>query len=612
MKPLFRFRLALAGLLFLGPALAFAGPAPRRRTQELRAIAQDDSLSAAQELLASPSLQEDWERNDPRGFRQAFAAAAELKDLADLLMGMPQPRAIRLGLDSRTNCKFCNNPARLEAWFKREVPGADERRIRALREATWGWEFVPAAAQKDLIFHLVDEAAWNVLDFPQRMDRLRQWSDAELAEILATTPRTPEEYAAIQRRASAITGIVGNSDSSRLWEHVNHARQAVDALARAAKLVEGNPSQSKALEEARKDDLDGMLTKLNEIYDGAGVDDPALRAAAPPKKNQRFDASSREMVAGLLRTGLMNETKGTFAGQELEEFYKTNKLDLRVAAPQQGQENWIGWYQAGVITFSEKHLEEYLKAANKDIADLAREPELLRRLTVQLSPLFVHEATHHRQAVWAQENKVSNMSGQNKELESMQVEALFILEKRVRDPSFDALLRRDQATSLLARESLSQSERLAHGTQGFRDSINAWHYPELLSLEGKVWCNIKWHREMAKDLEKEIARRDALGTIDGLRLRLSADGDCPDRIDDEAAWRRSLREAGTRQLREALARHRGEIAKAPADYDAYRQRLERVNAQTAERLDTILSDPDPTSSAATHGAPPPPSVDKEF
>ncbi len=612
MKSLFRFRLALAGLLLLGPALAFAGPAPHRRTQELRAIAQDDSLSAAQELLASPSLQADWERNDPEGFHQAFAAATELKDLADLLMGRPEPRAIRLGLDSRPHCKFCNNPARLEAWFKREVPGADRRRVHALREATWAWEFVPEAARKDLIFHFVDETAWDALDFPQRMGRLQEWGDTELAAILATTPRTQDEYAAIQERASAIRGIVGNSDSSRLWEHVNHAKQAVDALERAAKLVEGNPAQSKALEEARGADLDGMLTGLNTIYDGAGVNDPALRAAAPPKKSQRFDDSSREMVAGLLRTGLMNETRGTFAGQELEEFYKTNRLDLRVAAPQRGQENWIGWYQAGVITFSEKHLAEYLKVENKGIEDLTREPELLRRLTVQLSPLFVHEATHHRQAVWARESGVLEMSGQNKELESMQVEALFVLEKRARDPSFEALLRRDRATSLLARESLSKSERLANGTQGFRDSINAWHYPELLSLEGKVWCNIQWHRRMAADLERELARRDALGTIDQIRLRVSADGQLLDRIDDEVAWQRSLQQAGTRQLREALARHRGEIANTPANYNAYRQRLERVNAQTAERLNTILSDPDPTRSAATHGAPPSPSVDKEL
>ncbi len=611
MKPL--FRLAFAGLLFLGPASAFAGPAPRSRAKELRAIAQYDSLSAAQELLANPSQQEDWERNDPTGFRSAFAAAAELKDLADLLMGKPEPRAIRLGLDQRPRCKFCNNPARLEAWFKREVPGTDERRVHALREATWGWEFVPETARKALVENSLNEAAWDALDFPQRMAHLQEWGDAELAAILAATPRTPSEYAALERRAHAISGIVGNSDSSRLWEHVNHARQAVNALARAAKLVEGNPAQSKALEETRAADVDGMLAGLNKIYDGAGVNDPALRAAAPPKKSQLFDDSSREMVAGLLRTGLMNETKGTFAGQELEEFYKTNRLDLRVAAPMEGQENWIGWHHEGVITFNEKYIAEYLKVANKDIADLAREPELLRRLTVQLSPLFVHEATHHRQRVWAREQGLDWTGGQNLELESMQADALFTLEKRVRDPSFDALLRHEQATSLLARESLSKSERLAHGTQGFRDSINAWHYPELLSLEGNVWCNIKWHREMANDLAKELARRDALGPIDRVRLRLWADGQVLDRIDDQVKWRRSLQKVGTQQLREALARHRGEVASVPASYDAYRQRLERVNAQTAERLNTVLSDPDPTRSAATHGTiPPSPAVDKEF
>jgi len=595
-------RLLLAAALLLGAAPAFAEN-PNFAAFRQR-IVQEDSLTAAEELLANTALQGAWKAEDPTGYQETFAAAAELKDIGELVMGMSQPRAIRLGLEKRGRCKFCAVPARLEAWFLKEIPWADATRIKALREATWGWEFVPPAAKPALARKSLDQAAWGKLDFPERMGHLSEWSDAELAEILATTPRTPAELKALEARASGIQGIVGNSDSSRLWERVNRARTAVDGLARAAKLVGRDPAKLKALEDARGADLDGMLDGLNGLFDGAGVKDPAFRAAAPPKAGQRFDNASRGMVSGLLSTGLMNETKGTFAGADLSQFYETNKLDLRVAAPLKGQENWIGWHQGGVITFNEKHIEEYLKAEGKDIKDLALEPELLRRLTVQLAPLFVHEATHQRQMVWARENKLPWMGGQNLELETMQVEALFTVEKRLRDPSFDALLLRDRETSLLARESLSKSDRLVAGVQSFRDSINAWHYPELLSLEGTAWCQISWHREMAGDLSKEVARRDALSPAE--QSQLERGPAFPSRIEDDAAWERALKSTGTPHLRDSLAMQRGGADAMPAQYAAYRQRLESVNAQTTERLNQVRADPRPAKAARRTPVPPPP------
>ena len=196
MKRLIPFA-AIAALLAGSAAAADTG-ARNEYARILQKITQEDSLEAAQTLLGSQAMQNDWKAADPEGYRRAFASAAELKDIADLLMGLSQPRAIRLGLDQRGDCKFCDSPARLEAWFKKEMPWADATRIKALREATWAWEFVPAAARPPLT-----EAAWDKLDFPARMDHLQTWGGAELAAILATTPRTPAEYKALEARALA-------------------------------------------------------------------------------------------------------------------------------------------------------------------------------------------------------------------------------------------------------------------------------------------------------------------------------------------------------------------------------------------------------------------------
>lgn len=608
MKPLPQtpfLRIALAAALLLGAAPVFAATSLAEAFH--KKIVQEDSLSAAQELLADTAFQAAWKSEDSKAYEEAFAAAAELKDIGDLVMGMSQPRAIRLGLEKRAHCKFCAQPARLEAWFRKEIPWADDSRIKALREATLAWEFVPAPAKPTLAKKPLDAAAWDKLDFPARMAHIREWSDAELAAILKTTPRTPAEYKAIEARAQAIGGVVGNSESARLWERVNHAKMAVDGLARAEKLVGRDPAKRKALEAARGADLEGMLDGLNGLFDGAGVKDPAFRAAAPPKPGQRFDDASRALVAGLLSTGLMKETEGTFAGKDLTEFYEKNKLDLRVKPPLKGQENWIGWHQGGVITFNERHIEEYLKADGRNIKDLSRDPELLRRLTVQLAPLFVHEATHQRQMVWAAEQRLPWMGGQNLELETMQVEALFIVEKRRRDPSFDALLQRDKDTSLLARESLSKSDRLVNGLQTFRDSINAWHYPELLSLEGTAWCQLKWHREMTGDLEKELERRKHLSSVERDRLEKAAG--FPARMDDDDAWKKALAVAGTPHVRGVLESQRDGAAGMSGRYAAYRKRLEAINDQTAERLQAVRGEPHKTKGVARGVVPPAPGRD---
>ncbi len=556
-------------------------------------ITREDSLTAAQELLANQAFRDTWKASDPKTYAEAFAAATELQDIGDLLMGLSDPRAIRLGLKQREHCKFCSVPAKLETWFKKEIPWADATRIKTLREATWAWEFIPPDAIPSLTIKALDRAEWEKLDFPARMNHIGEWSDAELADMLTTTPRTQAEQKAMEARAWTINGTAGNSDRARLWERVNHAKMAVDGLARAEKLVGLDPARRQALEDARGADLDGMLAGLNGLFDAAGVKDPALRAAAPPKEGQRFDDASRGLVAGLLRTGLMNETKGTYAGRELTEFYQSNTLDLRIEATTKGREHWIGWHQGGVITFNQKHIEDYLKAEGKDIKDIAREPELLRRLTVQLAPLFVHEATHQRQMVWARENKLPWVGGQHLELETMQVAALFIVEKRRNDPSFDAILQRDKETSLLARESLSNSDRIVNGVQSFRDSINALHYPDLLSLEGATERQVRGHREMARDIEKELARRDALPKAE--RKRLEKVPGFLYRSADDAAWEKALVVAGTETLRNSLAVQKGGLEKMPGTYDAYRRRLESVNNETAERLSMVLKAPPPNT-----------------
>ena len=125
----------------------------------------------------------------------------------------------------------------------------------------------------------------------------------------------------------------------------------------------------------------------------------AVKSQAPPKPGQAFNDARRKRVAELLQTSIMREIAGTWSGDELKEFYSKVPLKISVGATEIAA---IAWYWQGKMSFNEKSIEEFVKARGRGLDDLSRDPALLKELTREVASIFVHEAKHHQQDVWAQ------------------------------------------------------------------------------------------------------------------------------------------------------------------------------------------------------------------
>lgn len=596
-------RLLLLGALLLGAA-------PLRAEESYpdyvrRLILAENNPVAAKVFLSRPQAERIRDLSDKNLEAELFRRATELQDLAELAGGIGDARVVRLGLAQRPECVFCQSSTKFLDWVGARLKWLPESRRQVLRDAFWDWPALQEGQRQWLKAKGVDEAAWGALDLSDRTHRLGEWGQELYKQVMASNPRTAAELSVLRMKADSVSGTLGNADLIHMQERLRQADMAIKGVDEvAAKVAKSdNPELKKALAEARSaPDLETRLARLGAVYDGLGLRNEGLGAVAPSRPGQTFDASSREVVAGLLSSGLLKQIEGTWAGDEIRDFYAKHALDLRVApAP---NFNWIGWHQNGVITFNERHIEEFVKSKGRTLRDLGTDPALLQQLTTQLSPLFVHEARHHVQQEWFKSQGLPWIYGQSTEQETIQFEAMYILEKSMRDPSFRKRLEADRAGSGLARESISKAERLrTNGPDFVRQSVNAWHYPELLSLEGRVWCNIEWHRTASADIAAELKRREGLPPAQREALETAPDFTGPITTSEE--WRHAVAVAGTKHLRDDLAAQNGQLDQLPKTYDAARARDEEFNAEVQRRWNSLLSEKDPAKPRPKGVVPPP-------
>lgn len=521
----------VAALAWGGRAGAEPGRGSDHANLDAILIIGDPAASAA--FLADDDAQARLKADDPELYKQVFARAAELKDLADLIHGLPSPSGYRQGLEIRAGCVFCQSPSKLLSWADETFPSLDAPRRAALRKAVLEWGSLDPDPRAWLSANGSSAESWKGADLKERHAALKPWVDAQVESLMNANPSGAAELQTLHDRAQSLGDVMPRTQQTLLWQRLNRARSAVLGLEKARERLAtgGDPGLKALLDQAQSAaDLETRLSLLSRVFDGLGVPDAAVLAAAPPRAGQVFDADSRRSVAELLKSGLLREIAGTWAGDDLAELYRKTSLDLRVGA-MTGDGTAIGQYQpGGPITFNEEYIQRFLKTKGRDIRDLSKDRELLRTLTIELTPLFVHEATHQRQYQWAVDSRVSEVGSQNVEVEAMETEALFVVEKSMRDPSFLARLKADAKSPGLAAEALDEARALTDGgPAAFRDSVNGEYYPDFLSLEGDAWQRMR------------------------------------------------QRNAGT----------------VPSDYAAFRSRLRWANGVVEDHLNTLLAEPHP-------------------
>ncbi|MBI3563706.1 MAG: hypothetical protein HY079_00760 [Elusimicrobia bacterium] len=213
--------------VFLALLLALAAAAPLVRAQsaafdeQRRVLAVERDPDAAERFLKDPALQAGLRAQDEGAYLALFRAAAELRDLRQLLAGYQQEkRVLREGLAARPDCAFCQDPAQLLAWSSRWKAAPRD----LLRESVFEWDTLPAPRRAWLTAQGATEAAWTATRFVDRQAKLRVWAKAEYAALMKAVPRTRTELADLRARVEGVDDYLDHDDSYALDQRADRWR----------------------------------------------------------------------------------------------------------------------------------------------------------------------------------------------------------------------------------------------------------------------------------------------------------------------------------------------------------------------------------------------------
>lgn len=580
----------------LRPRAALAPAARGRARQPEQGADMEDSILrlrspyAAAAYLGNPAIQESFRHQDSALADRLFLAATESRDVEGFVTGLGDAAVVRSAIAARARGCFCQRASQVLPWYDSQIEpiyGRDRRRV--LEDALLEWDRLPGAVQRAL---QARRGGWPGLSLDERLEALKtDYADGEMAAILATVPRTDGELRALRRRFEALEPLLVDDGQREISEHMRRAGALVAGLNDAARRVgrSSPPELRAALAAARgAGTVEDALAGLDRVFDGLGVRNAQVDRYRPSTEAESLSPDQRAVLANTLRTSLLRSIAGTTAGDELTAFYRDTPLDIRI---EQGSPSTLGWFMPGTddITLNQRMIEEFARTQGRTAMDLTTDPALLQRMTWLLAPLFVHEATHHRQDRWARSQGIASPPMQQSEREAHVTDTLFTMELSARNPEFLAQLRANAKTSMLAAESLSKTDRMNRlGLHAFRQSIDAWHYADTLSLEGHAWCAHAFHRDPVDQLQAELERRRGLPPEEqGL---LDRGPEAPARIGNEAEWRALLAATGTPHLRSMLERRSRLLAMSdPRAYETWRRRFADFDERTRRQFDTILT-----------------------
>jgi hypothetical protein len=209
--------------------------------------------------------------------------------------------------------------------------------------------------------------------------------------------------------------------------------------------------------------------------------------------DEPFGEDDVEVITSHLKRDLLDEIAGTRAGGRIRNFYAEGKslsLGLRRMPVAVGEFSVLGQD----ISFSLDFIQSWLRGARLTRADLLDNPAVQRRLARRLSPVFVHEATHHAQHAWMSRHGLARYFTHDDEIEAYSNEALFMLEKAASDPAFFADIDTDDHDA---------ADRMREDPSLFRRIVRRV-YSTMPSFEAAA----AFHLMLADAISEELARRE--------------------------------------------------------------------------------------------------------
>jgi hypothetical protein len=486
---------ALLALLLAAPA-AFAQPAPDLSQLET-ALDRDLDPYAAIEFLKRTDVQHAIQAYDPDREAHLVEQATALKDMSDLLVsyfdGASMNEALRMRLgdddantDSAKLLGFGAHPANLLAWrekYMNYVP------VDRLETALWEWKTLSAEQRAWLSDspRSYTEDKWEALSFTRRFMSLHDWASAIYGRLMKESPKTPGELATMQRDQYKIWGVM-NGDEKRLSsEYAMKAAAAVAGLQQLDKLPpsvlgSSDPAMKDLLAKARSGATPlETLAALSALFDKAGVKNDAVQTQAPDRPDQKFSSLDPKVFNEMLATGLIAQIDGTDAGHRVAQFYQTHPLTVQVKNLPTAMAQFEPG--SGAIVFNERFLTDWVKSQGLSAQAVVSDAARFHELVMTLSSTFVHESTHKMQKAYADDHGIYTWAAQHQEIEAMEVQSDYVLEKEARDPGYREFLARAQEHSYFVKEDVSRTAAFARDPRMFHETVMNDYYSNLPSLE---------------------------------------------------------------------------------------------------------------------------------
>jgi hypothetical protein len=513
-----------------------------------REIQGRERPSAAAQFLRDDKTQ-DWLRtNAPKRHRELFKAAAGLNDLRLTLNTYEDPDTLRLALLARADMNQASSPQKMLAWIDAD-PSLARYRERVER-AFWEWNTLTEHQHWALQRKNVTREQWERSSFDTRRRVLRsvgQW--VMRGTGIGTVPKNDRQLEMQKRALNLAWGAFSNDERFEMNQRYRKGMTAFERIREAeTKLAPRlSPTLTGVLEKAKEtSDPEQALHWLGVLFDGVGdkARKHAVERVAEPRKEQRFTNTHRVALSLFMKKELIREIAGTQAGDMLIEFFKTNKLNLRIGdlggsrfAQYDPVKNEIG--------ISEKIILDYIRARDMDLAALFVNGEALSDLAALLAPSFVHEATHQTQFEELVDRGVPPSTAHwydtTFEVEAFSRQSLFVHEKARTSERHRELYVRSQRFVDAMRSATHQAQQLRDDPAGFRNRVLG-AYVQVRNLSGMAAkrlveneASIRADREARRVIGAELSRRSRLPNAerqrrerDGIELReWSARGETP-------------------------------------------------------------------------------------
>jgi hypothetical protein len=412
----------------------------------------------------------------------AFAAAAaplspasalrqfERQDWNLVLRSYDDPRPLREAILARQDSKIAVEPARLLKLVDRTPELAGRRRL--YEEAVLDWSVFSPETRAALTAAGASEELWRELTLPKRYETLRQVFQNMAGVLITAAPGHPDFAAQYEKALIKVGAVMTDEELAGHRESIERAHRLDENLRAAAKAAgaSANATASALVETARSSgDLDAAEAAVADASARLGL----IPAAAAPVPAYDLTPAESAALEARLAGAILSAVGGTPSGDALLAEIAGTGLRLSIGATSRDGALATYKHRTKTIVLGGKQLARMTSELGRSPRDLLTDDEALADAAVIYSHLYVHEATHHRQHLWADTlpPKARSLAYNHlSEVEANNAQAKFLKEKRAADPAFAAREARLRKMKGHAGGAMRQPERLASN----QDKMSNW------------------------------------------------------------------------------------------------------------------------------------------